>query len=367
MNHNTTKTETEKAALGRARLATLDVVRGVALCGIAFVNIPPFLDMYSSTTASDVRHVLDLFVQQRFFPIFSFLFGIGFGMMYLSAQKRAQHPRRVMVRRAIVLIALGALHQTVHQGEALLPYGVVALLLLVPATFLPQQFVVLVGSIVGAILTLVGAYFGGMALIPGLFVLGYTAAHLRLPQRLDRAPAMIWAWVAGLAAVSTIGLAMQWNLPLEDMFGPIPSLTGLVMAFTYIVLIVALMTTPLRPVLTAIFQPLGRMALTNYLTATAAFLVIAAVWTPPHTLRWFELTPGETVSSKVYSDSTWLTVMAIVAVILIIQTIVSTIWLRIFKQGPLEKAWRFLTWVGEPTPSQPATALSAPQSPESKN
>ena len=102
------------------RIDSLDVVRGIAVCGIAFVNIAPIV-RFDSWAENAVSHFLNLFVQQRFFPIFSLLFGIGFGMMWSRARERSQRPRLVLLRRILFLLALGIPHEMVHPGEALLP------------------------------------------------------------------------------------------------------------------------------------------------------------------------------------------------------------------------------------------------------
>ena len=332
------------ATVPSTRLQVLDVIRGVALCGIAFVNLPPMLDMFAPASESQVRHILDLFVQQRFFPIFSLLFGIGFGLMFRSAQRKALHPHRVMIRRIGMLFVFGILHQLLQRGEALLPYAIVATVLLIPASFLPpekaENILVKVGIPVGVVLTIIGAYFGELMLLPGLFVLGYSLAYARVPQRVEHVSSRVWLIVAGLIVASGIGLALQWNLPAEQAYGPIPSLTGLVMATTYCAIIIAVASTPLRGLLVAVFQPLGRTALTNYIAASVVFRLVEVIWDHP-TSQTVDIIP----------ESTWITAMVIVAVMLIIQAIISALWLRFFSQGPLEKLWRWVTWAGEPGPA----------------
>ena len=91
-----------------------------------------------------------------------------------------------------------------------------------------------------------------------------------------------------------------------------------------------LLRTPLRPVLQSLFAPLGRMALTNYLTAT--LLVLAAA-------RLLGLPIG--LSSSVAFQAA--------GVILAAQWLFSTLWLRRYRQGPLEWLWRWATWARRPT------------------
>jgi uncharacterized protein len=78
-----------------------------------------------------------------------------------------------------------------------------------------------------------------------------------------------------------------------------------------------------------VFGPLGRMALTNYLGATVAVLAVAAVVGHPE--RW---------STKA--------VLVLVGAVLAAQWVFSTLWLRGFRQGPLEWLWRWATWAHRP-------------------
>src|SRR5690606_1139224 len=126
----------------RRRIEALDVLRGFALCGILLVNIGPVTGMgYDAVEAGRISGPaapelwLHMLVGGRFFPIFSFLFGIGFAIFLDSAADRHPRPRLLLLRRLAALGLLGALHQTLHPGEALLPYAVFGLLVLVPASF----------------------------------------------------------------------------------------------------------------------------------------------------------------------------------------------------------------------------------------
>jgi uncharacterized membrane protein YeiB len=108
------------------------------------------------------------------------------------------------------------------------------------------------------------------------------------------------------------------------------ALAGLLMAGAYVCALLVLLRTPLRPALRAVFAPLGRMTLTNYVTATVLVLVAARV-----------------IGG---SPDTWssTTVLLIAGPILAVQWLWSTLWLRLFRQGPLEWLWRWATWARRP-------------------
>lgn len=73
------------------RLVVLDIIRGIALLGIFLVNIPAFAYPIFIFQMYDIPYeykgidayidlFLLLFVQGKFFTIFSFLFGLGCGI-----------------------------------------------------------------------------------------------------------------------------------------------------------------------------------------------------------------------------------------------------------------------------------------------
>lgn len=73
---------------------------------------------------------------ERFFPIFTLLFGLGFAIFLESAGRKTDSPRKVLARRLLALAVIGVIHQLFHQGEALLPYAVFGLVFLLPSSFL---------------------------------------------------------------------------------------------------------------------------------------------------------------------------------------------------------------------------------------
>ncbi|MFW5420014.1 DUF418 domain-containing protein [Nocardiopsis sp. CNT-189] len=329
----------------RRRIETLDVLRGFALCGILLVNIGPITHMgYEAIEAGRISGPeapelwLHMLVAGRFFPIFSFLFGIGFAIFLDSAADRHPRPRLLLLRRLVALGLLGALHQTVHPGEALLPYAVFGLLVLVPASFLPR-WAVLAGGAAGAVagVTLVS---GGMMLIPGMFLLGMAAARYRVPQRLDRLTGWTGLAFALFAAAAVPAALWQWGEVENTGFSTSSAVAGLAMAGAYVTGLCLLMRTPLAGVLHRLLSPLGRMALTNYTTAT--LVVLAAGW-----------------ALDFSAQDRWGALFALAASVLAAQWVLSVLWLRAFRYGPLEWAWRCVTW-WQVVPLRRGTRQTAP-------
>lgn len=314
------------------RIVALDVLRGVALLGIILVNVQPVTHFHYEieqvpTSFSDATGWLQLFVQQRFFPIFSLLFGMGFSLFFASAERRGERPRVRLARRLLVLLPLGALHQLIHPGEALFFYAVVGLVVLLPSTWLPRWAVSAgAGILILASLLLAG---GGLTLIPGAFLLGSALVRHGVVARMEsstRVPLLLFA----VFAVASVAAAM-WQL--RDLgnsgFTVASAVAGALMAGAYVTGVLVLLRTPARRILNAVFAPLGKMALTNYVTATLLMLLGGALLDLPH------------------SDS-WGAALGLAVGIIVVQAIWSTLWLSRYTQGPLEWLWRWATWGRKP-------------------
>ena len=102
------------------RLAMLDALRGLALCGILLMNMEGFFGpVLASGTGLDpalsgADRIADglvyFFVQGKFFTLFSLLFGMGFAVMAGRAEAAGRGFVRVCVRRGLVLLGIGLLH-----------------------------------------------------------------------------------------------------------------------------------------------------------------------------------------------------------------------------------------------------------------
>ncbi|MGW5689086.1 DUF418 domain-containing protein [Nonomuraea sp. NPDC003754] len=326
----------EPRSAARPRIAALDVVRGFALCGILLANVKPIAHMADGASVTqpmvaasqDDGAWLGLFVDQRFFPIFSLLFGVGFSLLLDSAGRKVPHPRVLLLRRLLALLAIGLVHMFVlWRGDILTIYAVVGLLVLLPSTWLPRWAVAGLAAVLLVLPPILGG--NGVPLVPGLFLLGSALTRYGVIDRIERA---VWG-PAALGLLLTAGAVPAVLLQIETPAGdshPWFGLAGLLIAGAYVCALLLLLRTPLRPVLQRVFAPLGRMALTNYLTATLLVLVTA---------RLIGSSPDGWTSAMV---------VAIAGAILAVQWLWSTLWLRRYRQGPLEWLWRWATWARRP-------------------
>lgn len=123
------------------RYVILDVLRGLALLGIALANFPEF-SLYSflpveatdamPTAGTDriVRYLQYIFIDGKFYTIFSLLFGIGFSIIITNAARKGANGFRIFYKRMLVLILIGFLHlMFLWSGDILMLYALLGMLL----------------------------------------------------------------------------------------------------------------------------------------------------------------------------------------------------------------------------------------------
>ena len=136
------------------RIEGIDVLRGLALVGVLAINIvfefrvsifEQFLSPAGTLSAIDraLRDLLAAAIELKALALFSFLFGVGLAIQF---DRLANNPRRLtlLVRRLVVLLAIGAAHLfLLFNGDILVEYAVVGLVVL-PFLFGPRWLALLV-------------------------------------------------------------------------------------------------------------------------------------------------------------------------------------------------------------------------------
>lgn len=123
------------------RFIILDALRGFALLGICMANFPEF-SLYTflspeaaasmSTAVQDkiTRYLLYIFVDGKFYTLFSLLFGIGFSIIIRNAERKGVNGFRIFYRRMGMLMLFGLLHlMFIWSGDILLLYALLGMLL----------------------------------------------------------------------------------------------------------------------------------------------------------------------------------------------------------------------------------------------
>lgn len=329
-----------------SRIHAIDSLRGLALFGLPFVNIlalwGAYINLSGTLTDSWMQRFLYIFVEGRFYAIFSFLFGVGLWIFYSRAKAKNDHPVMLFTRRMLILLVIGIMHQMIHPGEALLIYAIIGFLVIFLHK-LPRSvnlFVGIIGVVIGSILA------AKLLLILPLMMLGLAFGQYRVFEMVEQHRKK-WFWVMLLSLIATVASTIVlWQTAPAN---------GLVTYMPHIVLTDAQMTTnmafydfaelsmKLAPFFSIFYVSLlvlivtrlrneqgllnafGRMAFTNYLAQTIIIVSIGL------------FIPKETIIS-------YMTAMFVCLVMVVLQMIFSVYWLKAFKYGPLEWLWRCGTY-----------------------
>ena len=332
--------------VNKQRIHLIDLIRGFALLGLPFVNVLGLwsdnVNLSGEHTDIIVQRFLFVFVEGRFFAIFSFLFGVGIYLFLSRAKEKHANYRFIFIRRMAILFVVGFIHQFFQPGEALLFYAIIGIILL-PFFKFPKQWNLILG-IIGII---VGSIYSAKILLPFPFMLlGLAFGQYRIFEKtMSYRNWWIFVTVVSFVAtiIATVYLWMQapslgMTSYMEDL-----ELTELQIDMNrafYVFTKIALMLAPIFTIfyvsslviveqfIGKLLTPLyayGRMAFTNYLGQTVMLLLV------------LQFLVKDSIVSYSYATISC-------AIIVFLQIIFSAIWLKYFKYGPLEWLWRCGTY-----------------------
>jgi uncharacterized protein len=124
----------------RERLEILDVLRGLAVCGILIGNVqwfsgygmmPPALEAQTPLYDQVTHFLVHFFIEGKFYSIFSFLFGLGFALQIARAEERGDTNASLFKRRLFWLLIIGLLHAyLLWAGDILSIYALMGFILI---------------------------------------------------------------------------------------------------------------------------------------------------------------------------------------------------------------------------------------------
>lgn len=363
------------------RIHILDILRGFAIFGILAVNIsgfasPAYLPGYEFTGNlpwyDNIAEALVLYLADgKFFTIFSFLFGIGFSVQIARAESKGRQLMAFYPRRLGVLLGIGVLHAILFWVDDILRlYALLGFVLLAFRNRSNQTLLISAGAffLLNYVLSLAhnalelslpdiaaagrqtylhGSFFSVVqfqawanpyiffivmqiqsANVMALFLLGLLAGRVKFFEKLpENRPLLQKILTIGLVtgiSFNTIHrwLETTWLANLDFMIGAL----GLSAAYVSGLCLLSLNETGAK--LLAPLGQAGRMALTNYVLQS----VLCSFIFNGYGLGLYE---------KVGAAGLW----GFTLVIFIFQIWLSNWWLARFQFGPLEWAWRSLTYL----------------------
>lgn len=390
------------------RIELLDALRGFALLGILLANILYWsgwvfmtgeqrLSLADAGTVTWQYRFHHLFVDGKFYTLFSLLFGIGFALQIARLSARGLEGLRLYRRRVLVLLAIGLVHSwLIWDGDILTLYALLGLVLPFFHQWRERTLLVTAGVLIFVVPVVASWGFARIGWAPHdpVYALTFWIAD-RFGA--DPSPEAALDWFrrddfAGWASWAASGTPFSWAYRLETW--RIPKVLGIMMIGLVVgrrlasggllenrklllwilagglavggpaSLVYALRpgldqadwpsilgTVPLALAFAAVFAlawpraqtvlrhfgPVGRMALTNYLSHSLIGLI-------------FFYGIGLGLAGTLHP-------LAFYAVALLIfgaQMIVSRWWLDRHAQGPAEALWRLATY-GKAAPPQTRT------------
>ena len=356
-----------------SRIASLDLIRGVAVLGILLMNVVSFrygqvpywnLSAGGSETWPDwvVGVFGEIFIEQKFMGLFSLLFGAGVMLFIDRASSRERHPIRLNLWRNALLLGIGILHYQLWDGDVLMLYAIASVILLSLRRISPRALIVVGAGIYllpvpGHVLAqfladnynsdlsgiwtdpgaeirdpvamaMLFAYFcSGLGMIllgAGLYRLGFMQGENSI--RTYRMTAALGLGVGlPLAALGVVFVAWNDFSRQVAFIGHIPNQLGAIPATLGYMSLIVLWNKGANNWLKSRLTAAGRMALTNYLAQSVLGVLVLAV-------ALADVAVGRSG------------LLIFVAGVWILQLWWSQAWLNRFRYGPAEWLWRVATY-----------------------
>jgi uncharacterized membrane protein YeiB len=312
------------------RIDELDYLRGFALLGIILVNILHMLEIKvpaSHTLDAAYWRFLYLFVEGRFYTIFTFLFGIGFYIFMTRANQKGKNGTFFFLRRMLALLVIGLVHMQFQPGEALTINAICGLIIL--PFYKASKVVNLIFGI--AILLVLSIFSIKIFMTVPMMLLGIAAGQFQLFNGISQQRKKLRIFTVTMFFLSICGLILQYQYAPQVLgkgmqrFLRIGIAIGPIVSAFYVGMMIFLLKIPFFQKLFSPLKNYGRMALTNYVSQTALIL------TAGHMLHLF-------------GKITYIQSLFLCFAIYAIQLAFSAVWLRYFRFGPLEWIWRIVTY-----------------------
>jgi len=132
------------------RIQVIDILRGIALLGIIMVNVHEISYSWYATevTGSAIdrfaQFITDTFFLNKFYTLFSFLFGLGMAIQMIRAERKGASFVRLYAQRLFWLLIFGLVHAIfIWDGDILATYALIGIFLLLLRKLKPKTLIIL--------------------------------------------------------------------------------------------------------------------------------------------------------------------------------------------------------------------------------
>ncbi len=368
----------------RNRIEVVDSLRGFALLGVLYANIPIGGDPPIASVYDDTIHFLfNFLISKKFITIFSILFGFGFFIQFSRAQEKVINFNSYFLKRMGLLFLIGCFHSFVlWNGDILMSYafGGAFLLLLRNWSVKKLIFLAIIFNVLLTGATFIGnsalgwaVYDYDFAIVTDLALTNSYWEYLRINwitspwvNFLNDMPLTLFftfgnmligmilgkinffnaenglrqlkKWfvllgvILGIPASYYFHLLMTGNLELglPLLWVPFAIIVGMLFqSLAYISLFVELYKVGFIRKITSGFKYVGKTALTNYLGQSVFYLL--AIY---HCTNLFQL------FGKLSEPETYL----LATLFFLLQSSTSYFWLKVWSQGPMEYWWKKMSY-----------------------
>jgi len=375
--HSTSLTDVKNSK----RIEIIDALRGFSLFGIILIHSTQFFEQTLIEPIPEgfninylTKRILQLFAQNKFYAIFSFLFGISFAIQLKNASAKGQAFMGKFIWRMFILLVIGYFHSLIYPNEILQGYALLGLvltvfaksnnriLLLLSAIFFVASITMelyryekeVLGAINNFTHTTENSVFSNFiglhrleySLITGrlfvtmaLFFLGVYAGRKNVFSDTSNNHLLFKRLLVSSAIVAFLCFAIKLiieNYPYTNhaFFGQslnlryistiATSIRRIAMSFFYVALVVKLnQVRAFQPVLQWLV-PVGKMGLSIYIMQSVM------------------LTAFYSLGPAIISSLNMIAIVGITILLFCIQVLFAYCWMRYFRFGPVEWLWRIL-------------------------
>ena len=367
-----------------SRIEAVDALRGFALLGVLYANIPfggnpPIESAYDET----FHFLYNFLISQKFITIFSMLFGFGFYIQFSRAKEKVINFNSYFLKRMGLLFLIGCIHSFVlWNGDILMSYAFGGVFLLLLRNWSVKKLIILaiVFNVILTGVTFIGntalgwaEYDYDFAMVTDLaltnsyweylrmnwitspwvnflndmpFTLFFTFANMLIGMILGKIGFfnteyglkrlkrwfVILGVILGIPASYCLHLVytgkLELDLPL--LWVPFAIIVGMLFqSLAYVTLFAELYRVDFIKRILSGFKYVGKTALTNYLSQTVFYAI--AIY---HFTNLFQL------FGRISEPETYL----MATLFFILQSITSYFWLKTWNQGPVEYLWKKMSY-----------------------